>query len=195
MKRLFGLVVPVLLLCLSSSSSAEWKCDDWVSRRGYCVDYVKSRVPSFPVPTSDADITRLDNKNVGDVAKGDVAIFDLGRYWHVAYVENVHRDHVGTVMSIDVSEKNYGDPLTRLDFTNLWDSSHVSAWKRAVWCGVTTKFGQTSVRSNVPIESVEQIWSPKPSLFHRVKRGKVGQLLDNAQVALKHIFRFSRNGL
>ncbi|NVN89550.1 MAG: hypothetical protein HXX11_03005 [Desulfuromonadales bacterium] len=194
MKRFFELAV-ILIFCMGKPCFAAWNCDDWVARRGYCVDYVKSRVPLFPIPATVSDILQLNNKNVRRVAKGDVAIFDLGRYWHVAYVENVYRDHYGNAISIDVSEKNYGEKLTRGDFKNKWDSKQSNDWKRAVWCGVTSEYGQTSMRTNVAIDSVDQIWSPKPALFHSFRRGSVAGLLGNAHEVIDRTLRLSEFGL
>jgi hypothetical protein len=182
-----------MLLLQPITCFSSWNCDDWVARRGYCVDYVKSRVPSFPLPGSVDEIARLDNKNVKKVAKGDVAIFDLGRYWHVAYVENVYRDKKGNALSIDVSEKNYGEKMTHGVFMKKWDSQQSSDWQRAVWCGVTSKYGQTSMRTNVAIDSVEQIWSPKPSFFHQVRKGSVSGLLGNVRDFVNSVFRLSNN--
>ena len=195
MKPIVEIVVVILLLLQTKTCFASWSCDDWVARRGYCVDYVKSRVPSFPLPGSVAEIARLDNKSIRKVAKGDVAIFDLGRYWHVAYVENVYRDKNGNVLSIDVSEKNYGEKMTQGVFKKKWDSHTPSDWQRAVWCGVTSNYGQTSLRTNVAIDSVEQIWSPKPSLFHQVRKGSLFGLLGNAHDFINRTLRFSEFGL
>jgi surface antigen len=64
------------------------------------------------------------------VVRGDVAIFDLGRYWHVAYVENVRRDHRGNAISIDISEKNYGPRMTPDHYRKTWGSRHGSEWEK-----------------------------------------------------------------
>lgn len=168
MKHHAVLALAAALLCFASPCWAAWDCDDWVERRGYCVDYVKSRIPTFPIPKSEADIRRLNNREVAHIQRGDVAIFDLGRYWHVAYVENVRRDQRGTPVSIDISEKNYGPRMTAEHFRKTWDPARGSEWKRAVWCGVTKKFGQSGMRNNVPIHTVDQVWTPRPSLLQRI---------------------------
>ncbi len=184
-----------LLFCFSSPCFAELNCDDWVAKRGYCVDYVKSRIPSFPIPESDEEITRLKNREIGNVAKGDVAIFDLGRYWHVAYVENVYRDTHGNAISIDISEKNYGPQMTLKDYKKKWGSKHVNEWKRAVSCGVTKKYGQTSIRKNVAIDSVDQVWSPTPSASRYIRKRGVAGLMGKAHEFLTNMFNFSEIGL
>jgi hypothetical protein len=193
-KRDVKLLTFAVLLCSGSPCFADWNCDDWVARRGYCVDYVKSKIPSFPVPDSDDDIKQLNNKQVRDVVRGDVAIFDLGRYWHVAYVENVRRDHRGNAISIDISEKNYGPRMTPDHYLKTWGSRHGSEWKRAVWCGVTKKYGQNGMRTNVPIDTVEQIWTPRPSLSQRIRSGSVTGLLDRAREFMDGLVRFHETG-
>lgn len=193
MKQEF-LSIITLLSCFCSPCFADWNCDDWVARRGYCVDYVKSRIPSFPIPDGEDDIKRLNNRHVRDVARGDVAIFDLGRYWHVAYVENVHRDGHGNVVAIDVSEKNYGPRMSPAHYRKTWGNGHGSEWKRAVWCGVTKKFGQNGVRTNVPIDTVEQVWTPRPSLAQRIRSGSMTGLLDRTGKFLKSLVDFSGSG-
>lgn len=159
----FSVAIPlaVMLFCGTPAVCAQWDCDDWVARRGYCVDYVKARIPTFPVPESEADMGRLNNREVRNIAAGDVAVFDLGRYWHVAYVECVHRDRRGTPIAIDVSEHNFGARMTADHYRRMWGGQKYE-WERAVWCGVTKNYGQRSVRSNVPIGTVQQVWSPAP---------------------------------
>ncbi len=193
MGRCFS-AIAALSVCLASPAGADWNCDDWVARRGYCVDYVKSRVPSFPVPSGEDDIRRLNNRRVGDVERGDVAIFDLGRYWHVAYVENVHRDRRGNAVAIDVSEKNYGPRMSPDHYRKNWGAGKGSEWKRAVWCGVTKKFGQNGVRTNIPIATVEQVWTPRPSLFQRIRSGKIAGLLDRGREFLRELTGGSEPG-
>src|SRR5690242_2731935 len=96
------------LIAVSSTAFAGCNCDDWMDRGGYCVDYVKTKIPTFPIPKSETEIEALKNREISKVEEGDVAIFDLGRYWHVAYVEKVHTDSRGRATAIDVSEMNFG---------------------------------------------------------------------------------------
>lgn len=159
-KRIFGTMLFLTLLAGASTCLAGRGCDDWVKRRGYCVDYVKSRVPSFPIPNDVAEIEQLSNKSARDVAEGDVAIFNLGMYWHVAYIEKVHLDQQGDPTAIDVSEMNFGEQLSLDDYLKEWRLKKKSEWKRAVSCGVTTRYGDIDRRSNIPLSSVQQIWSP-----------------------------------
>lgn len=169
--------VAILLHCSAIPCRAQWACDDWVARQGYCVDYVKSRIPSFPVPQSDADMGRLNNREVGNIAPGDVAVFDLGRYWHVAYVERVQRDRRGNAIAIDVSEKNFGPRMTAEQYRATWGGQR-NGWERAVWCGVTGMYGRRGLRTDVPIGTVQQVWSPVPQ--RRYWRGGVGALMRGA---------------
>ena len=142
---------------------ADCNCDDWVNKDGYCVDYVKTRIPSFPIPNSVEEIVDLKNKDVGEVTEGDVAIFDLGNYWHVAYVENVHLDEQGHATAIDVSEMNFGGQMSFAEYKKKWRSRDRSEWQRARCCGVTDRYDQTGVRKNVALSTVTQIWSPRPA--------------------------------
>ncbi len=169
MQHLVLLVAAFLPLCLASPCWCAWDCDDWERRRGYCVDYVKSRIPSFPIPRSEADVSRLNNRVPARIRRGDVALFDMGRYWHLAYVERVRRDRWGRASSIDVSEWNFGPPLTRESFRATWNQAAPPPWQRAVWCGVTEKFGRSGTRTGIPIQRVDQVWTPSPSLWQRIR--------------------------
>jgi len=160
LKRKIGIMLFLLALAGGSKCHAGGVCDDWVKRGGYCVDYVKSRIPSFPVPKDVSEIALLSNKTIRDVAEGDVAIFNLGTYWHVAYIEKVNPDQQGIPATIDVSEMNYGDRLTLDDYLKEWRLKKTSEWERAVSCGVTIRYGDIDRRSNIPISSIQQIWSP-----------------------------------
>lgn len=163
MKRTIEIVVPVLAILLCTNCFADCNCSDWVNRGGYCVDYVRSRIPTFPIPKDVAEISVLKNREVRDVDEGDVAIFDLRHYWHVAYVEKVHRDRYGAATAIDVSEQNFGGQMSFDDYVNRWSPKNESEWKRATCCGVTEEYDLTGVRKNIPLNSVTQIWSPTVS--------------------------------
>lgn len=112
MKRVSIVVTAFVITGYCANSHADCTCVDWVKRDGYCVDYVKTRIPAFPIPNNISDIVALNNKEIPEVMAGDVAIFDLGRYWHVAYVEKVHMDQQGRATAIDVSEMNFGGNMS-----------------------------------------------------------------------------------
>jgi len=186
------LVTIVLLVALSNNSFAGCSCDDWMNRGGYCVDYVKTRIPAFPIPKTDAEITALKNREVSKVEQGDVAIFDLGRYWHVAYVEKVRMDSNGRAVSIDISEKNFGDQISFDEYQDRWHTKSESEWKRALCCGVTQKYDQRSIRRNVPISTVEQIWSPDVVASQNAERvHREETVLDKVREALNHFIQFT----
>lgn len=178
MKFASMLTLFILLSAANSNCYADCKCDDWVERGGYCVDYVKSKIPTFPVPQSVAEITVLKNREVAKAEEGDVAIFDLGRYWHVAYIEKVNRNQVGQAVSVDVSEMNYGGKLSFNLFKNKWKQNDEQEWKRALCCGVTSKYDQLDTRKNVAINSIEQIWSPD-IIFSQEQSGGYADLFKN----------------
>jgi hypothetical protein len=192
MKRCIGFIIFLTLAAACENSYADCNCEDWVYRGGYCVDYVKSRIPTFPSPKSVAEITVLKNRETSKVKEGDVAIFDLGKYWHVAYVEKVHLDHKGNPTEVDVSEMNFGEPLSFEEYKTRWHSKSESEWKRAVCCGVTKKFDQRSIRKNVSITAVEQIWSPDSAAAHESSTGHGDDtLFDKAREALNHVIQFT----
>ena len=97
---------------VQTSSYAGCDCDDWMQKGGYCVDYIKTKIPTFAIPKSVHELETLKNKNIFEVTAGDVAIFELSDRWHVAYVENVHSDRFGLATSIDVTEMNFGQQLS-----------------------------------------------------------------------------------
>ena len=105
---------------MHTSCYAGCNCDDWMAKGGYCVDYVKAKVPSFPTPRNTTEIATLKNKDILEVTEGDVALFSISNYWHVAYVEKVHLDQHGNATAIDVSEMNFGDQLSLNEFRNKW---------------------------------------------------------------------------
>jgi hypothetical protein len=182
----------LVLTSICTDSFAGCNCDDWMNRGGYCVDYVKTRIPTFPIPKSDSEIAALKNKEVSKVEEGDFAIFDLGRYWHVAYVEKVHTDSYGNAASIDISEKNFGGQLTFNGYKDRWHKNSESEWKRARCCGVTDKYDQRSMRKNISISTVEQIWSPDVAISQEfVGVHKDESVLDKVREALNHFIQFT----
>lgn len=160
MRRFLIIAVVVLITLNHTICHADCDCNDWMDKEGYCVDYVKERIPIFPVPNNVAEIAALKNKRITEVLEGDVAIFDLGNYWHVSYVEKVHLDQSGNPVAIDVSEMNFGDQMSFYEYKNRWGQKNRSEWKRALCCGVTDEYGRKNLRNNVALNSVTQIWSP-----------------------------------
>lgn len=192
MKHCTEIMLIFALTAVSTPSFAGCNCDDWVNEAGYCVDYVKTKIPTFPIPKSVTEITALKNKEIAKVEEGDVAIFDLGRYWHVAYVEKVHLDRQGSPTAIDVSEMNFGRQLSFDEFKNRWHSKNEGEWKRALCCGVTKKYDQLSKRKNVALNSVEQIWSPDAAPAQELSGGLQNEtLLEKAREALNHFIQFT----
>ena len=161
MKRFFAFIAAILLTgILQTRCYAGCNCDDWMEQGGYCVDYIKARIPAFPFPFTTTEIEALKNKNISDVTDGDVAVFELRNYWHVAYIEKVHRDEHGVASAIDVSEMNYGNHPSFAEFKMKWGQKNRSEWHRALCCGVTDTFDQTRLRKYVALSTVKQIWSP-----------------------------------
>lgn len=158
MKYLF--YVLFIMLLFADEGFADCNCDDWVNLHGYCVDYVKSRVPSFPVPLSYSEIAELKNRDIRNIAAGDVAIFFTGNFWHVAYVEKVRLDRSGVPAAIDVSEMNYGRQPRYVEYKKRWRRYGRDEWLRAVNCGVTRNYARVDRRRGVPLETVRQVWSP-----------------------------------
>ncbi|MEI6828117.1 MAG: hypothetical protein WCK54_21200 [Desulfuromonadales bacterium] len=143
-----------------TSCHASCNCEDWMNKGGYCVDYIKTKIPSFQIPQNSDEIATLKNRDNYKITAGDVALFNISNYWHVAYVEKVHLDRHGTATAIDVSEMNFGDPLAFDEFRNKWKQESKSEWNRAVCCGVTENYGLTGERKNVALTTVKQVWSP-----------------------------------
>jgi hypothetical protein len=61
MKRIPLLVMALVITVMHTSCYAGCNCDDWMNRGGYCVDYVKTKIPTFPIPKTDAEIAALNN--------------------------------------------------------------------------------------------------------------------------------------
>jgi len=186
LKRIFVILLFAFVLLDGTNCRAGSSCDDWVKRSGYCVDYVKSKIPAFPVPKDEAEITLLNNKLSKDVEVGDVAIFDLGNYWHVAYIEKVHLDQHGKPTAIDVSEMNFGGRMSLTDYRKKWSPKSRNEWKRAISCGVTKKYGRTGKRTKIALSSVQQIWSPVIAASQAGDAGNTSTLLDRVRQAFNH---------
>jgi len=162
LKRILCAVTIVTACWAANSFALNCDCGDWMNKGGYCVDYIKERIAVFPIPQNTTEIAALKNKPVTEISEGDVAIFNFSNYWHVAYVEKVYRDQNGTAHSIDVSEMNFGDRLTRTEFKTKWKSMNEREWQRATCCGVTDQYDELSYRKNVAVNTVTQVWSPDP---------------------------------
>lgn len=193
MKRI-SIIVTVLVLIITSMYSrcyADCSCDDWVEKGGYCVDYIKTRIPSFPIPKSTTEIAALKNKDIPEVEEGDVAMFNFSNYWHVAYVEKVHLDPQGNAAAIDVSEMNYGDQMSYDEYRKKWKRKSRSEWKRALCCGVTDNYDQTGSRKNIALNTVKQIWSPDPPEFTDVIRERSDAVIDKVREVLNRLIQFT----
>jgi hypothetical protein len=160
MKRIFTGMAVLIVTLAYNGYAADCSCSDWVDKGGYCVNYVKQRIPSFPVPQSTTEIAVLKNKEIHDVTEGDVVMFNTSNYWHVAYVEKVHLNQQGLAATVDVSEMNFGDQLPFGEFKKAWGTRSEGEWKRALCCGVTENYGLMSSRAHIPLNTVKQIWSP-----------------------------------
>ena len=123
--------------------------------------------------------------------EGDVAIFDLGRYWHVAYVEKVHTDQQGNATAIDVSEMNFGGQMSFDEYKSKWSPKNESEWKRALCCGVTDKYDQTDSRKNVALNTVTQIWSPAPAASEGMAGRGDNSVIDKVREVLNRFFLFT----
>lgn len=180
----------IVIAVMHTSCYAGCNCDDWMQRDGYCVDYIKDKIPIFPIPTSDAEISALKNKDVSEVAAGDVAIFDLGNYWHVAYVEKVHLDSQGRATAIDVSEMNYGKPISFADYKKRWGTTDENEWKRALCCGVTKRYDRMSSRKDVALSTVNQVWSPVTAAFEDADEKRGNAVVERVKEVINRFFNF-----
>lgn len=193
MKRISVIIIATVVAGLvhTSSYAASCNCDDWMAKGGYCVDYVKSRIPAFPVPNNKDEMEDLKNKDIPDVTEGDVAIFTISNYWHVAYVEKVHCDQKGEAVAIDVSEMNFGDQLSFAEFKKKWKSNSDTEWQRAVCCGITENYDQASSRKKVALDAVKQIWSPVTAASERTGGRRVKNMVGKVREALNHFLQFT----
>lgn len=137
-KRACAVVVMLFFSVLAFGSD----CSQYMGK-GYCTDYIKKRVGSSQ--SGDAK-NWTGNLSSSEVLPGDVAIFtDVGSFGHVALVDAVNRDGGGKPISVNLSEWNYG--------STFQDES----------CGVTSKFGITTTRTNISVSSVSRFWRPSGS--------------------------------
>ena len=176
---------------LHTNCYAGCNCDDWMKKGGYCVDYVKTKIPSFPIPQNTFEIEALKNKDIPEVTEGDVALFSISNYWHVAYVEKVHLDQHGNATAIDVSEMNFGDQLSFNEFRNKWKQKSKSEWKRAICCGVTDNYDQAGARKNVDLNTVKQLWSPVVAASESAKEEDDDTAFDKIRETLNRFLQFT----
>lgn len=189
MKLISVIFTAFIITALNTGCYAGVTCEDWIDKGGYCVDYVKSKVPTFPLPQTAAELAALSNKDIRAVAEGDVAVFRYRRYWHVAYIEKVHRNRHGKATSIDVSEMNFGRQLSLYEYRNIWREESNSEWKRAVACGVTHNYSKKTSRKHVALGTVKQIWSPAAAKVEVERKRRVGIVLDKVRRILCRFFR------
>jgi len=166
-----------------------------MKKGGYCVDYIKTKIPTFPIPQNTTEIAALKNKDIPEVAEGDVAMFNISNYWHVAYVEKVNLNQQGDATSIDVSEMNFGGQLSFSEFKNKWNPKSRSEWKRALCCGVTNNYDQTGSRNNVSLDTVKQIWSPVSTASEDVKGERNVTIVDKVRDVFNRFFLFTEKEL
>ncbi len=173
MKQFLVALYAVMFLIMHTNCYADSSCDDWVGKDGYCVDYIKLKIPAFTIPRSTAEIEIQKNKGITEVTTGDVAIFKISNYWHVAYVERVHVNQQGAAVAIDVSEMNFGGQLSLDEYQSRWGIGSEHEWKRSLSCGITENYGLVSLRENIPLNAVTQVWSPDTASSDDRKLGEV----------------------
>lgn len=194
MKRIAVIVLALLISGVHTCCHAmSCNCDDWMEKSGYCVDYVKDRIPKFPIPYKN-DMPTLKNTDVASVTEGDVAIFTVKNYWHVAYVEKVHRNLRGEPTAIDVSEMNFGDELSFSEFKEKWKSNSQYEWNRALCCGITDNYDRITRRKNVPLGTVTQVWSPDDVPPEGIGR-RVNAIVDKAREVINQFFEYTEREL
>ena len=179
-------------IILNTTCHAGCNCEDWLKKGGYCVDYVKTKIPSFQIPQNIDEIANLKNRDNYKITAGDVALFNISNFWHVAYVEKVHLDRHGNATAIDVSEMNFGDQLTFDEFRIKWKQGSKSEWNRAICCGVTENYGQKFVRKNVDLTTVKQVWSP---VVDKSENTAGEGTFDKIRGSLSRFMKFTRDAI
>jgi hypothetical protein len=135
------------------------------------------------------------NTDIDDVSEGDVAIFTIKNYWHVAYVEKVHRDHRGEATAIDVSEMNFGDELSFAEYKDKWKSASQEEWNRALCCGVTDNYAEISLRKGLDLDRVKQVWSPDAAASKGNGRRRIRALVGRVREVVNRFFEFADSAL
>lgn len=191
MRKLLVITAVIVITGMQTNCYAACNCDDWMEKGGYCVDYIKIKIPTFPIPMNISEIEALKNRDIAEVKEGDVAIFTISNYWHVAFVEKVKLNHEGAATSIDVSEMNFGDQMSFDEFKSQWKLKSKSEWKRALCCGVTDKYDQTSSRKNVALDTVKQIWSPEVPHSVSVNSDDDDTVIEKVREVFNKFFHFT----
>ena len=195
MKRIAIIVLTILISGINTRCYAvSYNCNDWMEKGGYCIDYIKTKISTFPVPNKE-DMVDLKNADIDDVTVGDVAIFTIKKYWHVAYVEKVHRNQRGEATAIDVSEMNFGDELSFAEFKAKWKSNSQAEWNRALCCGITDNYNQITLRNNIALNTVKQIWSPDDVASEGIGRRGVKAIVGKVREVLNRFFEFAEGEL
>lgn len=194
MKLIAAIVTAITITSMHTGCHAGVSCDDWMEKGGYCVDYVKAKIPTFPLPQTAVELAALNNKRVPDAAVGDVAVFRYRKHWHVAYIEKVHRDRHGKATAIDISEMNYGRQLSFYEYKNIWGVESDSEWQRAVACGVTRNYNKQTSRKHVSLSTVTQIWSPASVTAKVEKKRRVRIVIDKVRGLFARIFLGRQSG-
>lgn len=191
MKLIALLILTILISGTQYCYAARCNCDDWLGRGGYCVDYINTKIPIFPSPLYKEDMAELKNTDIDEVTEGDVAMFTIDNYWHVAYVENVHHNQQGEATSIDVSEMNFGDELSFVEFKDKWKSKSQAEWNRALCCGITDNYDEVTLRKNVALSTVKQIWSPDDVAPDDVGAPRVKAIVGKVRAVINRFFEFT----
>ncbi len=195
MKHLQILLVTIIISGMHVPCFASCDCDGWVDKGGYCTNYIKSRIPNFPLPESHEEAAALVNKGTEAVQEGDVAVFHYRNYWHFAYVEKVHHNTHGLATAIDVSEMNYGGKVSFDEFKETWGSNDPDEWKEALCCGITENYEETSSRKNVPLKTVKQIWSPDTVSVHDYETGRLATAIGKVREVVNRLMDFAERAL
>jgi surface antigen len=123
-------ICAVALVLIFSEVAFGSDCSQYIGK-GYCTDYIKKMTGNSQ--PGDAK-NWVSNISPSEVLPCDTAIFtNVGNFGHVAFVDAVSRDGDGRPISVNLSEWNYGSIFQ--------DES----------CGVTNKFGITTVRTNIAV--------------------------------------------
>jgi len=195
MKRIAIIVLTILISGIHTIGyAANCNCNDWMEKGGYCVDYIKTRIPTFPIPNRD-EMVGLKNTGIYDVTEGDVAVFFNKNYWHVAFVEKVYRDQRGKATAINVSEMNFGDALSLPEFKAKWKSNSPAELNRSFCCGITDNYDQITLRDKITLNTVKQIWSPDDVASEGIGRRRVKAIVGKVREVVNRFFEFSESSL
>ena len=147
------------------------------------------------MPLNKEKMVDLKNTDITNVTEGDVAIFTIKNYWHVAYVEKVHRNPQGEATAIDVSEMNFGDELSFAEFKDKWKSKSPAEWNRALCCGITDNYDRVSLRNSVALNTVKQIWSPDNAMSEAVEERRVKAMVGKVREVVNRFIEFTEREL